>query len=63
VGAAGAHVLVAPPMSPDTLGSPADRRLAASSVLEIPEGFLLICVLASRRQRPPKGAAAHRRDH
>ena len=40
-----------PPASPDALGSTADRRLAASSTLEIPEGFLRICVLASRRQR------------
>jgi len=41
----------------------ADRRLAASSTLEIPEGFLRICVLASRRQRPFEDAATHERNH
>jgi hypothetical protein len=50
-------------MSPDALGTTADRRLAASSTLEIPEGFLRVCVLARRRQRPSKDAATHARNH
>ena len=45
-----------PPASPDALGSAADRRLAASSTLEMPGAFLRVCVLASRRQRSPKNA-------
>jgi hypothetical protein len=55
--------LVAPPASPDVLGSAADRRLAASSTLEIPEGFLRACVLARRRQRPPENVMTYRRNH
>jgi hypothetical protein len=54
---------VAPPAGPDTLGSTADRRLAVSSTLEIPEGFLRVCVLASRRRRLPEGATADWRNH
>src|SRR3954470_19688449 len=30
----------------------ADHRQAASSTLEIPEGFLRVCVLACRRRHP-----------
>src|ERR671923_436933 len=47
----------------DAAGSAADHRLAASSTLEIPEGFLRVCVLAIRRQRPPSDAVRHRRKH
>jgi hypothetical protein len=47
----------------DALGSVADRRPAASSTLEIPEGFLRVCVLAGRRQQPPKNITAHDGDH
>jgi hypothetical protein len=54
---------VVPPATPTTLGSTADRRLAASSTLEIPEGFLRGCVLARRRQRPPKSTTTYRRHH
>jgi hypothetical protein len=54
---------VAPPADPDVLATTADRRLAASSTLEIPEGFLRICVLASRRQRTFENAAAYGRNH
>jgi hypothetical protein len=50
-------------VSPDILGSAADRRLAASSTLEIPEGFLRVCVLARRRQRPPKNAETHEKNY
>jgi hypothetical protein len=56
------QVMAIPPATHDTTGSAADRRLAASSTLEIPEGFLRICVLASQRQRPPGGAAGHGRN-
>jgi hypothetical protein len=35
----------------------------ASRPLEIPEGFLRVCVLARRRQRPPEGAATYRKNH
>jgi hypothetical protein len=59
----GARDLVLPPANPDPPGSAADHRLAASSTLEIPGGFLRICVLASRRQRPPRRAKAHGRKH
>jgi hypothetical protein len=34
-----------------------------SSTLEIPKGFLRVCVLARRRQRPPKHTITHRRKH
>jgi hypothetical protein len=54
---------VLPPASQDVLATTADRRLAASSTLEIPEGFLRACVLASRRQRPFEDALTHRRKH
>jgi len=47
----------------DALGSAADRRLAMSSTLEMPEAFLRICVLAGRRQQPPKDIAPHGGDH
>jgi hypothetical protein len=50
-------------MDPNVLATTADRRLAASSTLEIPEGFLRICVLASRRQRPFKNPVTHGRNH
>jgi hypothetical protein len=50
-------------MDPGTLGSAADHRLAASSTLEIPEGFLRICVLASRRRRPFENTTTHVRNH
>jgi hypothetical protein len=54
---------VVPPAGRDALGSTADRRLAASSTLEIPEGFLRVCVLARRRQRPPEDIPTHARNH
>jgi hypothetical protein len=57
------QVMAIPPATHDTTGSAADRRLAASSTLEIPEGFLRICVLASRRQQPPDGTLTHGRNH
>jgi hypothetical protein len=34
-----------------------------SSTLEIPKGFLRVCVLARRRQRPPSGTATYGRNH
>jgi len=54
---------VVPLASPGVLAATADRRLAASSILEMPEAFLRICVLASRRQRPVKNAMTHERNH
>jgi hypothetical protein len=54
---------VVPPAHPNVLGSTADHRLAASSTLEIPEGFLQVCVLARRRRRPSENARAHGRNH
>jgi hypothetical protein len=54
---------VIPPVNPDILVTIADHRLAASSALEIPEGFLRTCVLASRRRRPFEVAGVHRRNH
>jgi len=54
---------VLPLADPDLLGSVADHRLAASSTLEIPGGFLQVCVRARRRQRPPEKATAHERNH
>jgi hypothetical protein len=40
-----------------------DHRQAASSILEIPGGFLRICVLGSRRRWTPFPAAHHEKDH
>jgi hypothetical protein len=54
---------VIPLVGHDTPGSAADQRLAASSTFAIPEGFLQVCVLASRRQRLPEGAMTHERNH
>ena len=51
------------PVDIDILVSAADRRLAASSTLEIQGGFLRICVLARRRQRPPENAHVNRETH
>jgi len=41
----------------------ADHRHPSSSTLEIPEGFLRICVLASRRQLPFENTGTHGRNH
>jgi hypothetical protein len=41
----------------------ADHRDAASSTLEIPEGFLRVCVLAWRRRRPVIRAERHEKIH
>ena len=54
---------VVSPASPRTLGSPADHRLAASSLGHGPGGPLPHCVLASRRQRTPKRTRTYRRNH
>jgi len=54
---------VAPSAGPDVLVTTTDRRLAASSTLEIPEGFLRICVLASRRRWPFENAVTYGENH
>jgi hypothetical protein len=54
---------VVPPARHDALGAAADRRLAASSTLEMPEAFLRVCVLARRRRRQPKDATTYGRNH
>jgi hypothetical protein len=54
---------VVPSAGSDALAATGDRRLAASSTLEIPEGFLRICVLASRRRRPFEDAGTHGGNH
>jgi len=54
---------VVPSAGPDVLATTADRRLAASSTLEIPGGFLRICVLASRRRRPFENAVTCGENH
>ena len=41
----------------------ADHRHASSSTLEIPEGFLRICVLAWRRRRPVFRVRRHEKTH
>jgi len=51
------------PVDIDVLVPVADRRLAASSTLEILDGSLRICVLARRRQRPVENATAHWVNH
>jgi glutamate racemase len=43
--------------------TPIDHRQAASSNLEIPEGFLRFCVLAWRRRWTPFPADRHEKDH
>ena len=50
-------------MSPDALDRPLITAWRRPRPLEIPEGFPRVCVLARRRQRPPKCAATHGRDH
>ena len=40
-----------------------DHRLPASSTLEIPGGFLRVCVLGSRRRWMPFPAARHGKNH
>jgi small subunit ribosomal protein S11 len=55
--------LVVPPASPCTVGSAADHRLAASSVVDVPGAHLPPCVLARRRQQPPNGTRTYRRNH
>jgi len=41
----------------------ADHRQASSSTLEIPGGFLRVCVLAWRRRRPVFRAQRHEKTH
>jgi hypothetical protein len=43
--------------------TPIDHRQAASSTLEIPPGFLRVCVLAWRRRWPPFPAKRHEKNH
>jgi hypothetical protein len=50
-------------VDPGVLATAADRRLAAFSTLEILDGFLRVCVLASRRQRPFENTMTHRTNH
>src|SRR5919202_1351771 len=45
--------LVAPQASPHAAWRPLITDWLRPRPLEIPEGFLRVCVLASRRQRPP----------
>jgi hypothetical protein len=40
-----------------------DHRQAASSTLEIPEGFLRVCVRAWRRRWTPFPHERHEKDH
>jgi hypothetical protein len=56
-------MMVIPPPDHVVLGAAAERRLAASSTLEILDGFLHVCVLASRRQRPTENTLIRRRNH
>ena len=55
--------LVLPPATSDVPGTAADRRLAASSTLEVLDGLLRACVLARRRRRPSGNARGDRRKH
>jgi hypothetical protein len=43
--------------------TPIDHRQAASSTLEIPLGFLRVCVLAWRRRWTPFPVDRHEKDH
>ncbi len=52
-----------PSAAHDVLATTTDRRLTASSTLEIPGGFLRICVLASRRRWPFENAVTHGENH
>src|SRR3954471_22677726 len=55
--------LVAPPVSTHAARRPLITAWPCPRPLEIPEGFLRVCVLARRRQRPPGHAHTHVRNH